>query len=225
MRSHVTQASCARVRPDVLARSTERVAGMDAYDPSSIDPSVGPLRRLDAQLHRLDAATQTHHPTETPDAVVSALHALYDVWELWKGNGKDRAMEDVVRGCVGGETALGLVWARGQATHVFVPFGEVADRFGKSFGPLFVSWRWQYYANSNDGRVERQQWYDEHVADFDVLRPMVVAQNWLESKLTNARGSAQTQMETGRVPRAEGEGTAPRRTLRTTPAAVGRAGD
>lgn len=144
--------------------------------------TVAVLRRLKTQVTAVEAAAYTPDPTATPDAIAFALHAVYDAWEVFKSDRSNKDTDEYVAGYTDGRTAAALVWARSYGTHDFVQFGDRPDIIGRSFGQMVQAWRWQPWVVSTDTRI-RQQWYDEHVAGFDVLGPLVVAQRWLIREL------------------------------------------
>lgn len=122
--------------------------------------------------------------TEMPDAVVAVLHAMYDLWEVWRreaqlsrGAQNERAGRDG-----GGQTAAALISARGGTTHEPVDFAR-NEGFGRQpFGvtPFGGGWYWQEYVD--DREEVRAGWYASRVRWKPVLLPLEVAYEWLASQ-------------------------------------------
>ncbi|MHB2022130.1 MAG: hypothetical protein ACYCO3_02175 [Mycobacteriales bacterium] len=116
-----------------------------------------------------------------PDAVERALEALYDIWEYWqKSVGLTLSQQDgVVTGDADGETAAGLVFARGGKTHDFVEFGELSDAYRDTYYDHYGSWRWQPYSDPRERYSQRNASYARHVEGHEVLPPLQAAIRWL----------------------------------------------
>lgn len=139
-------------------------------------------RRLRRVLDELRTAAWEPDPATCPDAVVFALHAFYDLFEVWNKGQARIAAEAKVRGDTDGETAVALVYVRGAATHSMVAFEDgvaLEDAFTDTFTDLFGAWLWQPVSN---GAGVRASWYEEHVVGRDVLEPILAAIRWLEAQ-------------------------------------------
>ena len=123
--------------------------------------------------------------TEMPDAVVSVLHAMYDLWEVWRREAqlsRRTQNERADSGGGGGQTAAALISARGGTTHEPIDFAENLGFGRQPFGvtPFGGGWYWQEYV---DEREEvRAGWYASHVRWKPVLVPLESAYAWLAAQ-------------------------------------------
>lgn len=132
-----------------------------------------------------DAVSAVGADENVRDAVAFALDALYDMAEAVKHKGgfTNRTLEDVVAGDVGGETTLGLLWARGEKTHALVDFGDLHTfgSHGYGEGPYGGGWAWQR-ADQDERFPVRSAWYASRVRGHRVLDPFDVAVGWLKNR-------------------------------------------
>jgi hypothetical protein len=163
---------------------------VDSYRSGVVAPSeaaVARWRRLDDAMDRVRAAPLSSD-SAMPDAVAAVLDAMYDLWELWSreaGLPKIAQQDAAVCGDPDGQTAAGLIFARGGKTHAYVEFGERLGFGTQPFGtsPFGIGgWYWQSYADARPHLANRSGWYAERVRGRDVLDPLGAAYRWLRSR-------------------------------------------
>lgn len=137
-------------------------------------------RRLNAAVEGVRVAVDSADSDQCPDAVATALDALYDLWELWAQQaGLSTTKQDGrVRNQPDGELTAALVHARGSKSHCAVEFGDFTDSFSDTYFPHHGCWRWQSHSDPNPRFTERDAWYAAHVALREVLPVLETAVQW-----------------------------------------------
>jgi len=153
----------------------------------STDPERnGRWRRLLARTDEVRAAVDSADPHRCPDAVVGALHALYDAWELWTQRAQLKthaAADQRVEDQPDGELVAALIHARGGTTHSpFVEFGHFTDTISDSYFQHYGCWRWQSHSDPTPRFATRDSWYATHVAHREVLPVLEAAVAWLQQQ-------------------------------------------
>jgi hypothetical protein len=125
------------------------------------------------------------HELEILARLDSALSACYGVWELLKVNGRDQAAwagADAER-----QNIVGLVFARGEATHQGTP-AAVPDARASIFGAALLpglvgrAWVWAELGTHDSRYAASKHLYDRHLLERPVLSPLERALRWFEAE-------------------------------------------
>lgn len=150
---------------------------------------VARWRRLNDAVATVRTAVEDADEHRCPDAVAVALDAMYELWEYWSGKRTAAAGqftlkdEDAfVKGQPEGEVTAALIHARGAKTHKHVEFGDFTNTYGATYHQHYGAWRWQQFASTDARYATRHGWYEQHVADGEVMPVFDAAVSWLKSQ-------------------------------------------
>ena len=160
------------------------------------DPSLAEVaqaqRRATLLSKAVDATEVMEHVdnAEMLELIEVALDRIYEVWEAARTLNKIRSgagvkyLSDSVLVDPAAQTTAALAFARGERIHQLASFG-VTLAYGEGAygaGPYGGGWHWQEFPAGTD-RLERREWYAEHVQGHHITPVLRVAEQFLVGEI------------------------------------------